>query len=70
MDTGQGREHASPPSSAPESRSLGRRPAMGPTCGLVTLTSQVAQLLVVVEEMPKKGLKGNQVFKFLSQGSI
>lgn len=43
---------------------------MGPTCGLVTLTSQVAQLLVAVEEMPKKGLKGNQVFKFLSQGSI
>ena len=70
MDTGQGREHASPPSSAPESRSLGRRPAMGPTCGLVTLISQVAQLLVAVEEMPKKGLKGNQVFKFLSQGSI
>lgn len=70
MDTGQGREHASPPSSAPESRSLGGRPAMGPRCGLATLTSQVVELLTAVEGMPKKGLTVNQAFKFLSQGSI
>ena len=62
MDTGQGREHASPPSSAPESRSLGGRSAVGPTCRLATPTSQVVQLLTAVEGIPKKGLKVNQVF--------
>ena len=70
MDTGQGREHASPPSPAPGSRSLGGHPGIGHTCDLATLTSQVAQVLMAVEGMPKKGLEINHIFKFLSQGPI
>lgn len=40
------------------------------TCDLATLTSQIAQLLMAVEEMPKKGLEINQIVKFMSHCSI